>query len=164
MKNSEMMDCVKTIFKCFLCVVAVYLLFTPVFYLYNKNFYSVGVYIIASVLQFLAVAVVGNFYRRKNSSMFSREQTQHIWICVLCALVVMIVLHIAGMPDRWYGVLTSSLDIYHTFADNLFVIVLIERLCNSYLVTSFLICMAIAFYRPARQRNRAVMLSPEHLS
>lgn len=157
-------DVFKTIFKSFLSVAAVYLLFTPVFYLYNKNFYSVGVYIAVSVLQFLAVAVVGNFYRRKNSSVFSREQAQHIWIGTLCALVVMVGLHIVGMPDRWYGVLTSSLDIYHTFADNLFVIVLIERLCNSYLVTSFLICMAIVFYRPAGQWNRAVMLSAEHLA
>lgn len=154
-------DFSKTMFKCFLSVLAVYLLFTPFFYLYNKNLSSVWVYIAASILQFLAVVAVGVFYQRKNSSILSGEQAQHIHICVLCALVVMVVLHIAYMPESWYGVVTASLGIYDTFSDNLFVVVLIERLFNDYLITSFLICMAIVFYRPMRKYSREAVTVSE---
>lgn len=152
-------DFFKMIFKCFLCVVAVYLLFTPVFYLYNKNLSSAWVYIAANILQFLAVIAVGVFYQRKNSSILSCEQAQYVRIGILCGLIVMVVLHIAYMPERWYGVVTSSLGIYDAFSDNLFVVVLIERLFDNYLITSFLVCTAIACFKPMKKQNGNTVLT-----
>lgn len=72
-------------------------------------------------------------------------------IGILCGLVLMFVLHIEGVPDRWYGTMTSSLRIYDTFSDNLFVVVLIERLFDNYFVTSFFVCAAAAYFKPLKK-------------
>lgn len=49
----------KSLFSCFLCVLVIYLIFTPIFYFYNKLLLSGWVYILASILQLLAVVASG---------------------------------------------------------------------------------------------------------
>lgn len=135
--------------KCFISVFIVYLIFTPIFYIYNKLVGSVWIFIIASTIQFLTIIFVGIFFRRKNSSILINNNNQFMLFCFLSGLSIF--LHCMEIPETLYLVLTSTLGIYDIFADNLFFIILIEQLFDNYLITSFLICSTIVFFKPFKK-------------
>lgn len=134
--------------RCFISVFVVYLIFTPIFFIYNLNGFH-WIFIIANIIQMFAILWIGVFYRRKNSSI--RNKKLSVLFCVLIGLSIL--LHLVGIPQTVYGVLTATLGIYDRFADNLFFIVLLERLFDNYLITSFLICSTIVFFEPWKKGN-----------
>ncbi len=135
-----------------LSVIGIYLLLTPIFYLYNLNDSSPIIFIIANVIRFILIILVGVFLSRKNNIELKSSRRVSIIFCALSGLSIL--LSFAGMPQILYGTLTASLDIYNKLSDNLFSIVLIEQLLNNHLITSFLICSTFIFFKPLDKRMR----------
>lgn len=135
-----------------LSVIGIYLLLTPIFYFYNLNDSSPIIFIIANVIRFILIILVGVFLSRKNNIELKSSRRVSIIFCALSGLSIL--LSFAGMPQILYGTLTASLDIYNKLSDNLFSIVLIEQLLNNHLITSFLICSTFIFFKPLDKRMR----------
>lgn len=134
--------------RCFVYVFIVYLIFAPIFYIYNLTGLN-WIFIIANIIRFFAILLVGVFYRRKNSSILMSNRKLSVLFCTLSGLSIL--LHLVGIPQILYGVLTSTLNIYDIFADNLFFSVLFEQLFGNHLITSFLICATVVFFKPFKK-------------
>ena len=115
-------------------------------------FSSPIIFIIANVIRFILIILVGVFLSRKNNIELKSSRRVSIIFCALSGLSIL--LSFAGMPQILYGTLTASLDIYNKLSDNLFSIVLIEQLLNNHLITSFLICSTFIFFKPLDKRMR----------
>ena len=145
----------KVLLKCFVSVLIVYLVFTPVVFagnlLYRDWIGAEWVLIFAYLSQFLAVICIGVHHRRKNRSILADGGNWKFTILICSLLVVSLVLHLNDLPHKWYMTWATTLHIYDIFADNLFFLVLVEQLFNRYLITSFLICSIIVFFKPLKK-------------
>ncbi|MGO5113863.1 hypothetical protein ACTQ33_02370 [Candidatus Avoscillospira sp. LCP25S3_F1] len=146
----------KVLLKCFVSVLIVYLIFTPVFYISNLLYIKHGnsvdwVLIFAYLSRFLAVLCVGVYHRRKNRNILRGDRNWPFLILLCGCLGLSVILHLKNMPHKWYFTWASTFRIYDVFADNLFFVVFIEQLFNSYLITSFLLCSLVVFCRPLKK-------------
>lgn len=121
------------------------MLFTPILYFCNLNA-STTMIIVVNIIRFILIVFVGVILNRKNSIALKSSRKMSIIFCALSGLSIL--LSFAGIPQVLYVTVTSSLHIYDRLSDNLFSVILIEQLFNNYLITSFLICSAVMFFKP----------------
>ena len=153
-------DLYKVLLKCFVSVLIVYLIFIPVVYVGNLLYRDWNgaewVLIFAYLSRFLAVICIGVHHRRKNQSILTGGGNRYFTIPICSLLVVSLVLHLEDLPHKWYMTWATTLHIYDIFVGNLFFIVLIEQLFNNYLITSFLTCSIIVFFKPLKKCKRPI--------
>ena len=135
-----------------LSVIGIYLLCTPIFYFYDFINSSPIIFIVANVIRFILIVLVGVFLNRKNNIELESSRRLFIIFCALSGLSIL--LSFAGIPQILYGTLTATLDIYDKLSNNLFALVLIEQLLDNHLITSFLICLTLIFFKPLDKRMR----------
>lgn len=145
----------KLVLKCFLSVLVLYLVFTPVFCVYNLTNGSPWLFVAANAGRFLAVLATGVFYNRQSRIDRDKQEQSAIFVLLCCLSMFAVFLHFMEIPEKIYGTLSASFGIYEIFADNLFLIVLLEQLFNSSLITNALICSAVAFFKPIHIKAKA---------
>ena len=143
---------ITTLLRSLLCVIGIYLLFIPIFYFYNFIYTSPIIFIVANVIRFVLIVLVGVFLSRKNNIELKSSRGLSIIFCVLSG--VSILLSFEGIPQKLYATFAATLDIYHKLSNNLFSVILIEQLLDNHLITSFLICSTLIFFKPFDKRLR----------
>ena len=142
---------ITTLLRSLLCVIGIYLLFIPIFYFYNFIYTSPIIFIVANVIRFVLIVLAGVFLSRKNNIELSSRGLSIIF-CVLSG--VSILLSFEGISQKLYGTFAATLDIYHKLSNSLFSVILIEQLLDNHLITSFLICSTLIFFKPFDKRLR----------
>ena len=143
---------ITTLLRSLLCVIGIYLLFIPIFYFYNFIYTSPIIFIVANVIRFVLIVLAGVFLSRKNNIELKSSRGLSIIFCVLSG--VSILLSFEGISQKLYGTFAATLDIYHKLSNSLFSVILIEQLLNNHLITSFLICSTLIFFKPFDKRLR----------
>ena len=143
---------ITTLLRSLLCVIGIYLLFIPIFYFYNFIYTSPIIFIVANVIRFVLIVLAGVFLSRKNNIELNSSRRLSIIFCVLSG--VSILLSFEGISQKLYGTFAATLDIYHKLSNSLFSVILIEQLLNNHLITSFLICSTLIFFKPFDKRLR----------
>ena len=147
---------VRILLRSLLSTVGIYLLFTPIIclcYLYTSVYTSASISIVVvNVIQFISIVFVGVFLSRKNSIALTSSRKLSIIFCALSGLFISP--SFTKIHYTLYRTLTLSLDIFDSFYDNLFPIILIEQLLNNHLITSFLVCSAVIFFKPLEKWTR----------
>ena len=143
---------ITTLLRSLLYVIGIYLLFTPIFYFYNFIYPSPIIFVVANVVRLVLIVLVGVFLSRKNNIELNSSRRLSIIFCVLSG--VSILLSFEGISQKLYGTFAATLDIYHTLSNSLFSVILIEQLLNNHLITSFLICSTLIFFKPFDKRLR----------
>ena len=143
---------ITTLLRSLLCVIGIYLLFIPIFYFYNFIYTSPIIFIVANVIRFVLIVLAGVFLSRKNNIELKSSRGLSIIFCVLSG--VSILLSFEGISQKLYGTFAATLDIYHKLSNSLFSVILIEPLLNNHLITSFLICSTLIFFKPFDKRLR----------
>lgn len=138
--------------KCFISVIIIYLVFTPVFYIFNLlaelNF-SFLIYLIGHALQFCSIIALGILYRKKNTVILSENKKRPIiFMCFFFLSIISILLFLFEVPQDMYRILMASLNVYEIIGNNLFVSVLLDQLFNSYIILAFFVCSMIIFFTP----------------
>ncbi len=138
--------------KCFFSIFLLYILFTPIMFIYNINTNISGWYfMIASILKLGLIATIGIVIRKKNKGMLinNRKQAKMYMVIISMGLAIVGTLHFLDIPLKIYDIVSRAIGIYNMPTTNLFLVILYEQLFSNYLVTSMLICSAIVFcYRP----------------
>lgn len=137
---------ITTLLRSLLYVIGIYLLFTPIFYFYNFIYPSPIIFVVANVVRLVLIVLVGVFLSRKNNIELNSSRRLSIIFCVLSG--VSILLSFEGISQKLYGTFAATLDIYHKLSNSLFSVILIEQLLNNHLITSFLICSTLIFFKP----------------
>ena len=140
---------ITTLLRSLLYVIGIYLLFTPIFYFYNFIYPSPIIFVVANVVRLVLIVLVGVFL--SNIELNSSRRLSIIF-CVLSG--VSILLSFEGISQKLYGTFAATLDIYHKLSNSLFSVILIEQLLNNHLITSFLICSTLIFFKPFDKRLR----------
>ena len=140
-----------------LSVIGIYLLCTPIFYFYSFTNSSPIIFIVANVIRVILIVLVGVFLSRKNNIELNSSRRLSIIFCALSGLSIL--LSFAGIPQKLYGTLAATLDIYDKLSNNLGSVILIEQLLNNHLITSFLICSTLIFFKPFDKRIRKKQFS-----
>lgn len=143
---------ITTLLRSLLYVTGIYLLFTPIFYFYNFIYPSPIIFVVANVVRLVLIVLVGVFLSRKNNIELNSSRRLSIIFCVLSG--VSILLSFEGISQKLYGTFAATLDIYHKLSNSLFSVILIEQLLNNHLITSFLICSTLIFFKPFDKRLR----------
>ena len=143
---------ITTLLRSLLYVIGIYLLFTPIFYFYNFIYPSPIIFVVANVVRLVLIVLVGVFLSRKNNIELNSSRRLSIIFCVLSG--VSILLSFEGISQNLYGTFAATLDIYHKLSNSLFSVILIEQLLNNHLITSFLICSTLIFFKPFDKRLR----------
>jgi len=147
---------VRILLRSLLSTVGIYLLFTPIIclcYLYTSVYTSASISIVVvNVIQFISIVFVGVFLSRKNSIALKSSRKLSIIFCALSGLFISP--SFTKIHYTLYRTLTLSLDIFDGSYDNLFPIILLEQLLNNHLITSFLVCSAVIFFKPLEKRMR----------
>ena len=143
---------ITTLLRSLLCVIGIYLLFIPIFYFYNFIYTSPIIFVVANVVRLVLIVLVGVFLSRKNNIELNSSRRLSIIFCVLSG--VSILLSFEGISQKLYGTFAATLDIYHKLSNSLFSVILIEQLLNNHLITSFLICSTLIFFKPFDKRLR----------
>ena len=143
---------ITTLLRSLLCVIGIYLLFIPIFYFYNFIYTSPIIFIVANVILFVLIVLAGVFLSRKNNIELKSSRGLSIIFCVLSG--VSILLSFEGISQKLYGTFAATLDIYHKLSNSLFSVILIEQLLDNHLITSFLICSTLIFFKPFDKRLR----------
>ena len=143
---------ITTLLRSLLCVIGIYLLFIPIFYFYNFIYTSPIIFIVANVIRFVLIVLAGVFLSRKNNIELKSSRGLSIIFCVLSG--VSILLSFEGISQKLYGTFAATLDIYHKLSNSLFSVILIEQLLDNHLITSFLICSTLIFFKPFDKRLR----------
>ena len=143
---------ITTLLRSLLYVIGIYLLFTPIFYFYNFIYPSPIIFVFANVVRLVLIVLVGVFLSRKNNIELNSSRRLSIIFCVLSG--VSILLSFEGISQKLYGTFAATLDIYHKLSNSLFSVILIEQLLNNHLITSFLICSTLIFFKPFDKRLR----------
>ena len=141
-----------TLLRSILYVIGIYLLFTPIFYFYNFIYPSPIIFVVANVVRLVLIVLVGVFLSRKNNIELNSSRRLSIIFCFLSG--VSILLYFEGISQKLYGTFAATLDIYHKLSNSLFSVILIEQLLNNHLITSFLICSTLIFFKPFDKRLR----------
>lgn len=137
--------------KCFGSILVVYLLFIPVFYIYNRNSNIPDWYfILANIIKFISIILVGVYIRKKNKDIIIKYQLQSkiYSVIILSGLALWGGLYLCNIPQKIYGIFASTIGLYDTTLDNLFFVVFVEQLFFKYFIASFLICSAVIFIKP----------------
>ncbi len=135
-----------TLLRMFIAIASIYLLFTPLQYLWNSNKSLPAIfYIIINIIQYCFIIFVGVLFSR----IIDIELKSRLRLVILFSTLsgLSILLSFMGISEKVYGTLANSFDIYNRFS-SLFVIVLIEQLFNNHLITSVMLCSAICFLKP----------------
>ena len=140
-----------------LSVIGIYLLCTPIFYFYSFTNSSPIIFIVANVIRVILIVLVGVFLSRKNNIELKSSRRLSIIFCALSGLSIL--LSFAGIPQKLYGTLAATLDIYDKLSNNLGSVILIEQLLNNHLITSFLICSTLIFFKPFDKQIRKKQFS-----
>ena len=143
---------ITTLLRSLLYVIGIYLLFTPIFYFYNFIYPSPIIFVVANVVRLVLIVLVRVFLSRKNNIELNSSRRLSIIFCVLSG--VSILLSFEGISQKLYGTFAATLDIYHKLSNSLFSVILIEQLLNNHLITSFLICSTLIFFKPFDKRLR----------
>ena len=143
---------ITTLLRSLLYVIGIYLLFTPIFYFYNFIYPSPIIFVVANVVCLVLIVLVGVFLSRKNNIELNSSRRLSIIFCVLSG--VSILLSFEGISQKLYGTFAATLDIYHKLSNSLFSVILIEQLLDNHLITSFLICSTLIFFKPFDKRLR----------
>ena len=138
---------INILLRAFISVIIVYLIFMPIFFMYN--FYGLSwIYIPATAIRFITIAFLGIWYGKKYNNIIDINKYKTMQLFAFIGLASWIFLHLFGVQDKIFGTLSSSLGIYDILDDRLFLYILWEQLLHSHLITNFLICISIVFFTP----------------
>lgn len=154
---------IRILLRSLLSTVGIHLLFTPILclcYWYTSLYTSASISIVVvNAIQFISIVFIGVFLSRKNSIELQSSRKLSIIFCALSGLFILP--SFTNIHFVLYRTFTRSLDIFDSFYDNLFPIILLDQLLNNHLITSFLVCSAVIFFKPLEKRMRKSKAAPE---